>query len=82
MRRDWASTDPMPALTTASVQANASQEDIAGKGLFVPNSEFYTDVVYIPRIQATESEGVIPVGVHTLFYNRSFVFGCFLVVWE
>lgn len=70
------------ALTTPRAQANASKEDIAGKGLFVPDCEFYTDIVYISRIQATESESVIPVGVHTLFYYRGFVFGCFIVVWK
>lgn len=66
--------------TTSNTQANTSQENIAGERVLVPNSEFYTDIVYISRVQATKSECMIPVGIHTLFYYMGFMLRRFVVV--
>lgn len=59
--------------TTSNTQANTTQENVAGERLLVPNSEFYTDIVYISRVQATKTEHMIPVGIHTLFYYMGFI---------
>lgn len=69
-------------LTISSAQTDTSQENITGKRLLVPHSQFQADIPYVPWIQATEGKGVVPLGVHTLFHYVSFVFCSFAVVRE
>lgn len=69
-------------LTISSAQTDTSQKNITGEWLLVPHSQFQADIPYVPGIQATKGKGVIPLGVHTLFDYRSFVFCSFAVIWK